>query len=568
MSCIGELTRQEKDAELLRAAVVIDDTPVRSLSQAPSAGAEADQALGGETAEEAESRLIDAFFDDEDEVCCTGELTREEKNAVLLRAAVDISEDSPAGASAAKASAMCPTTMAAEVEQKPKIEAPASAAVAALRESKARMAAAAAAAASSGGVRAARARMQGAPPGYKPPPQLSFDRLYNRHIRGVPEDETEAPSDARVHVDAVRESWYELIGGWPDTDAPAAATSADGAVDRDGFAAFLYAVEHGGRPDPASVPPVGYIALANRDSLWGAGGGHTLPSANDATSQPPTTAAVRLNAEQKRAVRLAEAGESLFLTGGAGTGKSLTLEKVIQALQDRHGEEGVFVTASTGIAATVIGGTTVHSFAGIGLGQGTANELIGRITSNRYNRQRWVSCKALVIDEVSMLDGGLFDKLDEIGRRLRGAPELPFGGIQLILSGDFFQLPPVGMEKDGLKFLFEAKAWRELARNVCLLREVFRQADQTFVSLLNEMREAKLSKFSVALLRNAVANPPQLPGEPIKLFPFNGAAEAINQDRLHALPGKMQLFHAFDSGNMKWLLKVRSPLWGQPPLWW
>ena len=139
--------------------MVIDDTPVRSLSQAPSAGAEADQALGGETAEEAESRLIDAFFDDEDEVCCTGELTREEKNAVLLRAAVDISEDSPAGASAAKASAMCPTTMAAEVEQKPKIEAPASAAVAALRESKARMAAAAAATASSGGVRAARARM-------------------------------------------------------------------------------------------------------------------------------------------------------------------------------------------------------------------------------------------------------------------------------------------------------------------------------------------------------------------------------------------------------------------------
>ena len=118
-----------------------------------------------------------------------------------------------------------------------------------------------------------------------------------------------------------------------------------------------------------------------------------------ASETPPAGA---LNADQRHAVKLASEGTSFFLTGGAGTGKSYTTGHVITALQKRHGEDSVFVTGSTGIAACHIGGTTLHSFAGIGLGNLDTSALIGRVLNNRVSKRRWGECCALVIDEVSM----------------------------------------------------------------------------------------------------------------------------------------------------------------------
>ena len=228
--------------------------------------------------------------------------------------------------------------------------------------------------------------------------------------------------------------------------------------------------------------------------------------------------AAQLSAEQTRALDAVRAGHSIFLTGSAGTGKSFTLRKVIEVLRRMHGKDHVFVTASTGIAASNVGGTTVHSYAGIGLGHAPADELADKVLAKQAVRKRWLLTRALIIDEISMLDGGLFDKLDHVARRVRAArpimlpstssasssADAPFGGIQLVLCGDFFQLPPVGMERDptaagkAVRFMFESHAWRSLGLTSCCLTRSFRQKDPGFIALLDEMRRGSLSPFSAA----------------------------------------------------------------------
>ena len=226
-----------------------------------------------------------------------------------------------------------------------------------------------------------------------------------------------------------------------------------------------------------------------------------------------------LSTEQARAVSLVQEGQNVFLTGGAGTGKSFTLKTIIAELHDLHGRDKVYVTASTGIAACAIGGTTVHSFAGIGLGKEEVGVLCDRILGKPQVKKRWLSCRALVIDEVSMLDGELFDKLDRIARHVRRArslpttcnpAELPFGGIQLILCGDFFQLPPIGDKGQRVQFLFQAAAWHSNELRPVVLKQSFRQKDPAFIELLEGMRRGHLSQFSIDQLRYAVANPPAI----------------------------------------------------------
>ena len=197
-------------------------------------------------------------------------------------------------------------------------------------------------------------------------------------------------------------------------------------------------------------------------SLLG-GGGQKRPAASaSASDKQPKPGG--LNQQQQHALELALAGQSIFLTGGAGTGKSFTLRRIIAALRKRWGEEAVMITASTGIAACHIGGTTVHSFAGVGLAKEKLSELVQKVKKNRSCARRWNDCRVLVVDEVSMLDGGLFDKFEQLACKVRKSDE-PFGGLQLVLCGDFFQLPPIGLSQNpNLKFLFEAEAWPRVVR--------------------------------------------------------------------------------------------------------
>jgi ATP-dependent DNA helicase PIF1 len=160
-----------------------------------------------------------------------------------------------------------------------------------------------------------------------------------------------------------------------------------------------------------------------------------------------------------------------------GTGKSVLLREVIEALRKREKQkESVAITASTGLAACNIGGVTLHSFAGIGLGKESAEELVKRIKKNPKARNRWHRTRVLVIDEISMVDGDLFDKLEKLARILRNNGR-PFGGIQLVITGDFFQLPPVPDSGRMARFAFEADSWNTTIEHTIRLTEVFRQRD-------------------------------------------------------------------------------------------
>jgi ATP-dependent DNA helicase PIF1 len=171
--------------------------------------------------------------------------------------------------------------------------------------------------------------------------------------------------------------------------------------------------------------------------------------------------------------------KSVFFTGSAGTGKSVLMRSIIAKLRQMHQKEPdrVAVTASTGLAACNIGGVTLHSFSGIGLGKESVKDLVKKIMRNPKAKNRWLRTKVLVIDEVSMVDGELFDKLEGIARLMKKNAR-PFGGIQLVVTGDFFQLPPVpDYGKREVKFAFDADTWSTSINHTIGLTQVFRQRD-------------------------------------------------------------------------------------------
>lgn len=207
--------------------------------------------------------------------------------------------------------------------------------------------------------------------------------------------------------------------------------------------------------------------------------------------------AISLSREQQHVRELVvDRGQSVFFTGPAGTGKSVLMRAIIQDLKRKHAKdpERVAVTASTGLAACNIGGMTLHSFSGIGLGKEDVQTLVKKIRRNPKAKNRWLKTSTLVMDEVSMVDGELFDKLSQIGRTIRNNGR-PWGGIQLVITGDFFQLPPVPDSKvKEAKFAFEAATWNTSIDHTIGLTEVFRQ------------RDPGMSEHSVELLREASAD--------------------------------------------------------------
>ena len=264
-------------------------------------------------------------------------------------------------------------------------------------------------------------------------------------------------------------------------------------------------------------------------------------------------ARVFLNEEQRFVLDMVVKNRtSIFYTGSAGTGKSVLLREIISSLKKMFGKdrEKVAVTASTGLAACNIGGVTLHSFAGIGLGKEDVPTLIKKIRRNKRAKSRWLRTKILIIDEISMVDGDLFDKLEEIARELRRSDE-PFGGIQLIITGDFFQLPPVPeQEQISSKFSFEASSWKKVIEETICLHHVFRQKDEEFVGMLNEMRLGKLTDQSILNFKNLERAPVYDDGLlPTELFPTRREVDSANNYRLKSLTGLPVTFYSEDSGT-------------------
>jgi ATP-dependent DNA helicase PIF1 len=195
-----------------------------------------------------------------------------------------------------------------------------------------------------------------------------------------------------------------------------------------------------------------------------------------------TVTPITLSGEQQRVLELVvNKNKSVFFTGSAGTGKSVLMRSIIAELRKKHSSnpDRIAVTASTGLAACNIGGVTLHSFGGIGLGKEDVPTLVKKIKRNQKAKNRWLKTKVLIIDEISMVDGDLFDKLEGIARSIRNNGR-PFGGIQLVITGDFFQLPPVpdfDNKARGAKFAFDAGTWNTAIHHTIGLTEVFRQKD-------------------------------------------------------------------------------------------
>ena len=219
------------------------------------------------------------------------------------------------------------------------------------------------------------------------------------------------------------------------------------------------------------------------------------------------------------------AGENIFITGAGGTGKS-ALIRHIQQDASKKGHD-IHVCALTGTAAVLLAckAKTVHSWAGIGKGTASTEALIEKIKKNRFLKQIWKATDILVIDEISMMSKSLFEKLDAIGRAIRMKQE-PFGGIQLIFSGDFYQLPPVP-DKDDLdtgKFCFESDIWFQTFKveNHVILSKIFRQSDPQWQKCLNQLREGRVKMSTNNLLLELVTSKQvdeNMFVKPTKLFP-------------------------------------------------
>ncbi|CCH60117.1 hypothetical protein TBLA_0C03130 [Henningerozyma blattae CBS 6284] len=272
---------------------------------------------------------------------------------------------------------------------------------------------------------------------------------------------------------------------------------------------------------------------------------------------------IKLSKQQQDVVNcVIKKRQNVFYTGAAGTGKSIILRTIISKLHGLYGKDAIAVTASTGLAANNIGGCTLHKWAGIGLGKATAEKCIQSLSKKYDTLALWRRTRVLIIDEVSMIDGDFLDKLDVIAQHLRNSKQ-PFGGIQLVLTGDFFQLPPVNKnraENSKTAFCFQSRMWKNCIERTILLTEVFRQRDDDeLVSILNSIRlgeiNPKMSSVLKSLERN-IAYPDGI--SPTELYPTRREVDLSNSRQLNQLPGKLYTYKSSDlvQSHMKDMLNA------------
>ena len=260
--------------------------------------------------------------------------------------------------------------------------------------------------------------------------------------------------------------------------------------------------------------------------------------------QPPDTLS-QLNVQQRAAFDAIVAGKSIFLTGPGGTGKSFLLQNLYAHYKGYTGKK-LSITALTGCAAILIGpfAKTLHSWAGIGLGRGDVEVLANTIAKDKRKGPRWRTTHCLVIDEVSMMTPSLLELLDAVGRKARKCPDKPFGGLQIVFVGDFYQLPPVVREGSST-FAYESPLWKQVVKETYFLTEIVRQKDPIFQKILNEARIGELSTESYEILESRkTMDWKRQEIKPTLLFTKNNDVNAINENQMKKLPGEERVFKA------------------------
>ena len=246
-----------------------------------------------------------------------------------------------------------------------------------------------------------------------------------------------------------------------------------------------------------------------------------------------------LNTAQRAAYDAVATGTSIFLTGPGGTGKSFLLNLFLE-IPGRK----VSLTALTGCAAILLHSQakTVHSWAGIGLGTESVEVLVAGLKKSRKAKKRWFETDILVIDEISMMTPELFEKLDKIGRIVRQVDK-PFGGMQIVLVGDFYQLPPVSRVKEA-QFVFESPLWPQLGLITHELTEIVRQKDPAFQEVLNQARRGEMTKKSIRILASRMGLDYTTQDiKPTMLFSRRAQVDQINQTNLKKLASERRTFN-------------------------
>ncbi|MBU6321641.1 MAG: AAA family ATPase [Patescibacteria group bacterium] len=248
---------------------------------------------------------------------------------------------------------------------------------------------------------------------------------------------------------------------------------------------------------------------------------------------------------QREALAILKTGANVFLTGEPGAGKTFVVNEYVRWLRASGIEPAI--TAATGIAATHISGMTLHSWSGIGVADALSVADIDRIAQKEPVARRVGKAKVLIIDEVSMLSAAVLDAADAVCREVRRA-DAPFGGLSLVLVGDFFQLPPVSRGRDpSVRFCYESAAWQALNPIACYLSEQHRQEDAAFLDILSAMRASAVEELHYERLSARRASAP--PADAPRLYSHNADVDRENAAELAKLPGAAKVYRMTASGR-------------------
>ncbi|MDP3970557.1 MAG: PIF1 family DEAD/DEAH box helicase [bacterium] len=251
--------------------------------------------------------------------------------------------------------------------------------------------------------------------------------------------------------------------------------------------------------------------------------------------------------KQEKALSYLKEGHNVFITGPAGSGKTYLLNEYIDWLRKEN--INVAITASTGIAATHIGGQTIHSWSAIGIKDSLSEYDLDALSQKQHLYKRFHETDVLIIDEVSMLHSYRLDMVDKVLKKIRNNDE-PFGGLQVVLSGDYFQLPPINRGYSSSKnFAFEAEVWKQLDLSVCYLDRVFRQDEDPLLIILEELRAGELSEDSMFKLQERTEESAPEDTPVTRLYTHNVDVDRLNADELTKLPGESQKFRMTSYGK-------------------
>jgi len=241
-------------------------------------------------------------------------------------------------------------------------------------------------------------------------------------------------------------------------------------------------------------------------------------------------------------------GHNVFLTGPAGSGKTFLLNQYISYLKNK--KIGVAITASTGIASTHMNGQTIHSWSGMGIKDNLTATDLGKLKKKFYYKKRFAKTRVLIIDEISMLHAHQLDLVDKICKTFKD-PFLPFGGLQVILCGDFFQLPPVMKENKKAKFVIESLSWQKMKPKICYLEEQYRQEDEKMARILNAIRNQQVDDNVLGLVLSRENKEIRKKIKPTRLFTHNANVDALNDLELQRIKETPLAYKMRSDGNEK-----------------